>query len=86
MTHKIYSIRDQKAEYFTQPFYSKTHGEAERQFTTWCNDPQTAMHKFPEDFDLYHIGTLDDQTGKIDSLDTPHHIVKAVQIKQTNIQ
>lgn len=86
MIQQIYSIRDAKAEYYTQPFYAKTHGEAERQFNQWCNDDKTAMHKFPEDFDLYHIGTLDDSTGKIAALDTPHHITKAVQQKQTNLQ
>lgn len=86
MTQKIYSIRDQKAEYFTQPFFKKTHGEAERDFTMLVNDEKSQINKFPEDFDLYYIGDYDDQTGKMSPLDTPQHIVKAVQAKTALMQ
>jgi len=86
MTHKIYSIRDQKAEYFTQPFFKKTHGEAERDFHQLVNDEKSQLNKFPEDFDLYHLGTYDDETGKMTPLDTPQHITKAVQQKTASLQ
>jgi hypothetical protein len=80
MTQKIYSIRDSKAEYFTQPFFKKTHGEAERDFTMLAKDEKSQIAQFPEDYDLYYIGDYDDQTGKMTPLDTPHHIIKAVQV------
>lgn len=79
MEHKIYSIRDSKAEVFNPPFFKKTHGEAERDFTTLCNDDKSTVFKYPDDFDLYHMGIYDDVSGKILPLDTPQHIVKAVQ-------
>lgn len=81
MELKIYSIRDSKGEIYMQPFFQKTHGEAERSFKQLANDEKTTVSKFPEDFDLYHLGTYDDQTGQIDSLDTPQHIMKAVNVK-----
>lgn len=86
MTQKIYSIRDAKAEYFTQPFFKKTHGEAERDFTMLCKDEKSQIHAFPEDYDLYYIGEYDDQTGKMTPLDTPQHIIKAVQISSKQLQ
>jgi len=83
MKHKVYSIRDAKAEVFNCPFYKKTHGEAERDFKTLCNDPKSTVFNFPEDFDLYYVGEYDDDSGKLAPLDTPQHVVKAVQLRQT---
>lgn len=77
---KIYSIRDSKAEIFNFPFFQKTHGEAERTFLQLVNDETTQIGKFPEDFDLYYLGTYDDQSGKVDVLDTPQHITKAISL------
>lgn len=80
MTLKIFSIRDSKGEAFGQPFFQKTHGEAERNFKTLVSDEKSMISKFPEDFDLYYIGEYDDQKGLIKSLDTPQHITKAVAL------
>lgn len=80
MELRTYSIRDAKGEIFLTPFLKKTHGEAERDFTTLVNDNQSMPNKYPEDFDLYYIGTFCDQKGIYQCLDTPQHIVKAVQV------
>lgn len=75
-----FSIRDSKAEVFYTPFFSKTHGEAERNFRQAVNDEKTTLNKYPEDFDLYYLGKYDDNTGKLESLDTPSHVIKAVNV------
>lgn len=82
MELKMYSIRDQKAEAFNQPWYAKTHGEAERTFAQLAKDPKSTIHLFPEDFDLYFVGTYDDQKGVVNSLDTPQHIAKAITVAE----
>lgn len=82
MLHKVYSIRDSKTEVFNVPFYKVTHGEAERDFRTLANDEKSRLAQYPEDFDLYFIGEYDDNTGKMNALDTPQHIVKAVNVIQ----
>jgi len=88
MELKAYSVRDQKGEIFHPPFYKKTHGEAERDFMELCRDEKSMTHKYPEDYDLYFIGTYDDHTGKFVPVDTPQHIIKGVQVisrwKQTD--
>lgn len=78
MQSKIYSVRDSKGEFYEKPFYAHTHGEAERMFHQAVNSPETSLNKYPTDFDLYHLGDYDNITGKIQALDTPYHIKKAV--------
>ena len=79
MILKAYTVRDSKSEAFMKPFFNTTHGEAERNFRTAVNDPQSTMSKFPEDFDLYYLGTYDDNTGLLEPRDTPEHMIKAIQ-------
>lgn len=79
MKQHIYSVRDSKAELFNVPFYSNTHAEAERSFRTAVNDSKTTLNRFPEDFDLWYLGEYDTITGQIKALQTPQHMLKAVQ-------
>ena len=81
MQKLLYSVRDSKAQIFNSPFEAHTHGEAERSFQSAVLDPQTSINKYPEDFDLYHLGTIDTETGKISALDTPQHMIKASNLK-----
>ena len=78
MKRKIYSIKDAKAEIYHLPFFQNTHGEAERSFSKTVNDPQTTLNQYPEDYDLWYLGEYDDAEGKIERLETPQHVIKAV--------
>lgn len=80
MELKVFTVRDSKAEIYSPPFYSKTHGEAERNFRELANDQKSMVSKYPQDFDLYFLGTYDDSVGKMDILDTPQHVVKAANL------
>lgn len=80
MTLKMYSVRDAKADVFNTPFFNQTHGEAERNFKKLVNDPKSTVNQFPDDFDLYYLGEYNDNKGTTDSLDSPQHITKAVQV------
>lgn len=85
MLHKVYSIRDSAAEIFHPPFFKGTHLEAERNFKMLVNEPRSeTLYNHPEHFDLYYLGTYDSGTGKIQSLDTPEHMVKAAQLRDSN--
>lgn len=86
MTLKMYSIRDAKSESFNPPFFQPTHGVAERAFKELVNDPKSNANKYPEDYDLYYLGEYDDNTGKLAAKDTPEHMVKAVNVKETSQQ
>lgn len=85
MLLKVYSVRDAKSEVYNQPFYKKTHGEAERDFRSLVNDDKSTLNKYPDDFDLYYVADYDDNLGTFKPLDTPQHIIKAAHCKQTNV-
>lgn len=82
MELKMYSVRDSKSEIFNQPWFQKTHGEAERSFTELVNDDKSMISKYPEDYDLYFLGIYNNDSGLVKPLDTPQHMLKAVQAKK----
>lgn len=78
MELKAFTVRDSKAEIYAPPFFQKTHAEAERTFTQVARDGKSQVSLFPQDYDLYFVGTYDDSNGKFSPIDTPQHIIKAV--------
>lgn len=77
---KIYTIRDSKGEYYTAPFFKNTDAEAIRDFRGLATDDKSTISKNPEDYDLYRLGTFDNQTGHIVPEKSPEHLVKANNI------
>lgn len=61
----VLSIRDRAADVFGQPIFVAAKGAAVRSFGDEINRKEAnnnfAAH--PEDFDLYELGTFDDNTG-----------------------
>jgi len=84
MILKMFCVRDSKGEVYNQPFFQRTHGEAERNFRTLAIDEKSQIAKYPEDYDLYYLGEYDDITGKIRPLDTPQHVLKAANALAKN--
>lgn len=80
MQLKMYSIRDSKTEIFNNPFFNHSHGEAERNFRDLVNDEKSMLFKYPEDYDLYYMGEYETTTGKISPIDSPAHMMKAVNL------
>jgi len=85
METQLISLRDAKAESFTAPKAHKTIGEAERFLQHIVNTPGEGnfLNLYPEDYDMYHLGTFDDQTGKMKLFDSPRHLSKAVTFKKS---
>jgi hypothetical protein len=65
MDSEIFAVYDSKAAYFMQPFFSRNAETALRMFREIIQDPQTQVHKFPEDYTLFHIGTYSAADGMI---------------------
>jgi len=81
MKMEYYCIRDAKANCFHEHIFAcHTPGQAERNFDQLVNDKTSQIGKYPDDYDLYKIGDMDLSSGKFSPLDTPLHIVKAVQL------
>jgi len=63
MIKKIFALRDQKIETFNQPIFLHTQGEAIRTLTDETKNAQSLFNKHATDFDLYELGTYDDQNA-----------------------
>lgn len=65
----ILALQDKKAEMFMQPFFVPTVGVAYRnlqdEMSRGGTDNPLANHA--DDFDLWQLGTFDDETGIVDS-------------------
>lgn len=67
----VYSIYDEKADYFNNPIFCPTEAVVLRDFGDTVNDSGCIVGKHPEDFRLYNLGTFDTQTAKFDIRDIP---------------
>lgn len=63
----MYVIYDTKVEAFHKPFHAQADGEAMRMINEAMNDENTMFAKYPGDYQLYHMGTFDDSTGKVET-------------------
>jgi len=66
MKYVMFSIRDNKAAVFMPPFHSHNRGTAIRSIQQNMLDENSSLAAYPEDFDLFEIGTFDDETGSLE--------------------
>lgn len=77
MKLKIYSIRDQKAEMFLQPFFAVNEAVAKRSFVTAAMDESHDFNRFSEDYSLWEIGEFDGLAGVVSDVLPTRCICKA---------
>ncbi|AZL82898.1 nonstructural protein [Apis mellifera associated microvirus 21] len=78
MQLKMFVVRDSKSNIFGIPQYAHTHAEAERHFTLQAKKSDNPVGQFPEDHDLYYVGTYDTDLGTITAVESPQHVAKAI--------
>jgi hypothetical protein len=83
MELNIYSIYDEDAKAYLQPFFTQNHGIAIRVFSDNVNGKDNQIANHPHKFTLFHIGTYNDSTAKIDSLKTPKSLGKGNEYKES---
>lgn len=81
MLNYLCAVRDRQLNAFMRPFAAQSLGQAIRSFRDITNDPQSDIHKHPEDYELYHVGTFDDDNGKLSQVgDLPKQIAIATNL------
>lgn len=73
MMLRAFSLLDSKVGTFSSPFYATHVGHAVRMCTDLANDRNTTVGRYPSDFMLFEIGTFDDQTGALSSINPISH-------------
>lgn len=66
MLEYIYSVYDRKAQYYLPIFTRRSDADAQRQFAEIVATSDTPISKYPADFDLVRLGTIDLETGSIE--------------------
>jgi len=82
MSMKIFSVLDNKTHSYNRPFCETNEIMASRSLQMALADKTIQLSMFPQDFDLYLIGELDEVTGVITPQEPPKFIVSAVSLKK----
>lgn len=67
MILSVYSIYDEKAAAYLNPFYSQNDNVAIRAIAEILHDPLHAFSRFPSDYTLYYLGEFDNIIGAFKS-------------------
>lgn len=76
----MFTIYDDKALTFGQPFFQLRTEMAIRMFTDLVNNPEAPHGKHPKDYHLYENGEFNTRTGVVQTMDPPHSIISGIQV------
>ncbi len=65
MKKQMYSVYDLKSEFYQAPFPFHNDEDAQRGLASVFANPDSMIAKYPEDYRLFHLGTLDDNSGEL---------------------
>jgi len=77
MNNEMFAIRDRKIGAYKAPFVARNKGDASRMFAGAIKQGNTQLSEYPEDFDLFFIGSFNDLSGQLDSV-KPEFVCSAV--------
>jgi hypothetical protein len=84
MKYAVCAVKDRAVDAFNRPIYVPTVGVAIRSFTDEVNRKDSELANHPEDYDLYELGSWDDQTAVYTALEQPRVITRAQDIVITD--
>lgn len=85
MKHLVIAVKDTATQAFTAPTLQRNVNHAKRSFKDEVNrdDPNNQMFKHPGDYELWGLGTWDDETGLYEG--TPELIERAKDVTDVGI-
>lgn len=83
MIFQMCVVRDSAAQVYGQPIFVPSIGIAVRSFGDEVkrSDANNQMNKHPEDFEMFHVGTYDDNTCTFAAV-PPKSIARGVDYKE----
>ena len=67
MIKKMFAIKDVKMNIYMEPWFRRDVPLAIRDFRQIANDDKNQINQYPQDFELWELGQLDDETGEFKS-------------------
>ena len=80
MKIKIYSVHDNQANAFLNPFFMNSDAEARRAIVDLTRDADHLFGRHPADYALYCHGELDNVAGTFDTFENPKKIISCLEI------
>lgn len=84
MTMKVYTVYDQSAEAYLQPFFAPTKGLALRSFVAAANKSDHDFNRHAADYTLFEIGEWDDSKAEMKTYDVKNNLGCAIEYIQNN--
>lgn len=78
--NELFAIRDVVAGSFDGVFTFKNNADACRAFCAICSDVGTNYGRYPNDYDLYHVGSFDTATGSLVIVDHPSFLMHGADV------
>ncbi len=72
----IFTVHDVVSEKWGKPFFGDNAASAIRGFSEVCKDEGHEFAKHPSDYSLYHVGSFETDSGKIEAM-SPRQIAEA---------
>jgi len=86
MKLQIFSVYDSKAEFYGNPFFMQSVGEAIRGFQDISTDMSTNIGRHPGDFTLFHLGEYENSYGEWTLFDTKKNLGTALEHQPVDMQ
>lgn len=80
MLLRAYSIFDNKALTYHQPFFAATDAAAVRMLRDLVDDSNTSVGRHPGDYALFLVGEWNDQNGQFSALVPSLHVTDAIAL------
>lgn len=83
MRYVVMAVRDVKADSFARPMFVQSEGTGLRSFGDEVNREarDNLLHTHPEDFELYVLGTYEEETGAFALESRPRQVAVGSQFK-----
>jgi len=81
MKLNLYAVFDSVAGMHLTPFVAQNHGVAVRSFGDQCGNPNSPFHIHPDNYILFHIGTYDLQSARVENCERAERLGTAMDFK-----
>lgn len=81
-SHHLFAIKDTLTGIFERPFLERTAKSAMRAVAAVVEDPKSMLHKYPDHYQLWRVGSWFEENGFIDPAE-PLQLLCEVQVLKT---
>lgn len=82
MKQVVVAVRDSAVDAYARPFFVPSTAVAVRSFRDEVNRAESPMHAHPGDYELFELGSFDEESGKFENLASVRSLVRGADVKE----